>query len=115
MPNNQSNENKIYDLKLAEAISSEVLKIEGVSSMEDAGITETISNTVNRREDSVKGVVISYDEEKLVVMLRLNVYFGINIPQISYVIQSRLKDFIEKNYNIIVKTINVSVEGIEKR
>ncbi|MBQ6151391.1 MAG: Asp23/Gls24 family envelope stress response protein [Mogibacterium sp.] len=42
------------------------------------------------------------------------VYFGVNIPQLCYDIQTRIKNDIEKTAGIPVKAVNIRVEGIDK-
>ena len=43
------------------------------------------------------------------------VYFGVNIPQLCYDIQSKVKRDIEEKTDQTVKAVNIRVEGLDKR
>ena len=109
-----SNKNSILERNVARRISKELLSMSGVSSLAGDGITKAIANTVLRKKDSVKGIDVSIADEEIYVDLRINVYYGINIPQLSYDIQTKVKPIIEDMTNLKIKAINISVEGIEQ-
>ena len=99
---------------IAELISIELLQLEGVSCFADVGITGAIKNTVFRRDSYFKGIVIASEDDMLDIWLYINVYFGINIPQLSYDIQSHIKNIVEEKTKEKIKAINVIVQGIDK-
>lgn len=109
-----STKNSILEKNVAKRISKELISMPGVSSLADDGITKAIANTVLRKKDSIKGIDISIDEGNISVDLRINVYYGINIPQLSYDIQTKIKPIIQEMTDLKIKAINISVEGIEK-
>ncbi|MBQ6501633.1 MAG: Asp23/Gls24 family envelope stress response protein, partial [Mogibacterium sp.] len=43
------------------------------------------------------------------------VYFGVNIPQLCYDIQSKVKRDIENKTDYTVKAVNIRVEGLDKK
>lgn len=109
-----SNKKTISERIIARRIANELVEMPGVSSLADDGIKKAITNTVLRKKASIKGIDISMDEETISVDLRINVYYGINIPQLSFDIQTKIKPLVEEMTKLKLKAINISVEGIEK-
>ena len=109
-----SNKKSISEKIVARRIAKELIDMPGVSSLADDGIKRAITNTVLRKRDSIKGIDISKDDVSIFVDLRINVYYGINIPQLSYDIQTKIKPIVEDMTKLKLKAINISVEGIEK-
>lgn len=109
-----NDKNQIEDQKIARKIFDEVSQIEGVSRFVDIGITKSIANTVFGKNNSLTGIVVSRDNDKLSVALHIKVYFGINIPQLSYDIQTKLKPVISEMTESKVQAININIEGIDK-
>lgn len=114
MATKNNDKNQIEDFKIAEKIFNEVRSIEGVSKFVDVGITKSIANTVMGRDNFLPGIVISHDEDKISVSLYINVYLGINIPQLSYDIQTKLKPILSQMTENKIQAINITVEGIDK-
>lgn len=67
------------------------------------------------RSDATEGIEISRDKNGTSIILRLIIYYGVNIPQLSYNIQMKLFSVLEKEANIKVQEINIIVEGIERK
>lgn len=109
-----SDKNQIEDQKIAKKIFDEVSQIEGVSRFVDVGITKSIANTVFGKSNALPGIVVSRDDDKLSVALYIKVFFGINIPQLSYDIQTKLKPIISEITESKIQAINITVEGIDK-
>lgn len=104
---------QIEDKILAKKILDEVSQIKGVSRFVDVGITKSIANTVLRKNNLLPGILISHDDDRITAFLHINVYFGINIPQLSYDIQTKLKPALSEMTTNKVQAINIIVEGID--
>lgn len=115
MSEKKNDHNQILDLEIAKAISSELLNYDEVSSLADVGIAKTITNTVLKKEDSIQGIVISRDENNITIDIYIKVYYGVNIPQLSYDIQSKIQPIIKKITDDKITGININVEGLEER
>lgn len=109
-----NDKNSIEDLAIAKKISEEVCKIEGVSRFVETGITKSIANVFGRG-NAFPGIEISRDNEIINISLYINVYYGINIPQLSYDIQTKLKPVISEMTANKVQAININVEGIDNK
>ena len=60
-------------------------------------------------------VVIDKDKEQYVVDIKLKVYYGVNIPTLSYDIQTLGKNSLLEEELDLIKSINISVEGIDEQ
>jgi uncharacterized alkaline shock family protein YloU len=99
--------------EISEIVEREILSFEDVSRFDEATLTE-IMLTAGRAAGT--GIRITEDEdEKLIVTTDIIVYYGVNIPQLCYDIQTRVKLSVEEACGIPVKAVNINVEGIDKR
>ena len=57
----------------------------------------------------------SDDDEVITIQLEIIVYFGVNIPQLCYDIQTKVKRNIEAETGLEIKAINIRVVGIDER
>ena len=62
----------------------------------------------------MNGVRINRDGDNISINLHIIVYYGYNIPQLSYEIQSAIKNVIEEFTGLKVDAVNISVEGIDQ-
>lgn len=104
----------IEDQVIAEYVSEEVLKTDGISRLV-AGITESFSKNILGRESGAQGVKITRDGDRITINIHLIVFYGINIPQVSYDIQNNVKQVVEAYTGLTVETVNIGVEGVDKR
>ncbi len=104
----------IEDQVIVEYVSEEVLKYEGISRLV-GGITESFSKNILGREPASQGIKITRDGDHIGINVHVIVYYGVNIPQVSYDIQTSVKEVIEKYTGLTVDAVNVGVEGIDKR
>lgn len=79
--------------KLIKLIASEVMQFDGVS----------------KKQPSVK---LSEEDDEYIINLGILVEYGVNIPQLSYDIQTGLIHSLMEHEGIPVKTVNIRVEGI---
>ncbi len=98
--------------ELGEIVEREILSFKDVSRFDEATLTEKML-TAGR---AGSGIRITEDEDyKLIVTTDIIVYYGVNIPQLCYDIQTRVKHAVEEASGIPVKAVNINVEGIDKR
>ena len=102
------------DVNLIELIEKKVLEFDKVSRFADASLTENITQAVLRRSDVHPSIHISSDDDALTINLEIIVYYGTNIPQLCYDLQSRVKKYIEEVSGKTVKAVNIKVEGIDE-
>ncbi len=103
----------IEDQVIADYVSDEVLKFDDVSRF-IGGITESFSKNILGREPVSSGIKIQREDDDVTINVSIIVYYGVNIPQLSYDIQIGVKNAIESYTGLNVKAVNVAVEGIDR-
>ena len=97
------------DRNIIDLIEKDILSFSEFSRFPDAGIMNMLpGQRVN------PGIRISTEVGEMTVNCDIIVYFGVNIPQLCYDIQSKVKTDIERMTGVPVKAVNIRVEGIDK-
>ena len=102
------------DVKFIELIEKEVLAFEDVSRFADASLTENIQTAFGRGLIN-PGIRVTTEDELITINLHIIVYFGDNIPQLCYDIQTKVKNNIESETGLEIRAVNITVEGIDER
>ncbi len=102
------------DIDLIALIEQEVLAFDDVSRFDDASLTENIQAALGRDLGN-PGIRITTDDDVITIALDIIVYFGVNIPQLCYDIQTKVKNNIEQKTGLEIKAVNIIVEGIDER
>lgn len=102
------------DINLVKIIEDEIIAFDAVSRFTDFGLSENIQKAIGRDIQN-PGIKISEDDGELTINCEIIVYFGVNIPQLCYDIQSKVKRDIESKTDYTVKAINIRVEGLDKK
>nr|WP_298569678.1 Asp23/Gls24 family envelope stress response protein [uncultured Mogibacterium sp.] len=105
--------NTIEDSVIAGYAAQETMKLPGVIRMAP-GIAESFSRNILGRITETQGVHVNDEDEKVTVDIHIIAAYGVNIPQLSYDIQNRVKKIIEKETGISVEAVNICIEGVEK-
>lgn len=113
-PVNEAGEIIVEDQVIMEYVSDEVLKFDGVSRLV-GGITESFSKNILGREPAAQGIKVVRDGNNITINIHLIVFYGINIPQVSFDIQNSVKEVIEAYTGLTVAAVNIGVEGIDKK
>lgn len=103
------------DVKLFELIEKEVLSFDEVSRFADASLTENIQAALGRELINPGIRITTSDDDRLTIQLGIIVYFGVNIPQLCYDIQTDVKKNIESVTGLEIKAVNIEVIGIDER
>ena len=103
----------IDDQVIVGYITEEIQKIKGVSRMVSS-ISDSFSMNIFGRDSGMNGIRISRDDNNITIAIHIIVYYGYNIPQVSYEIQSAIKSAIEGFTGLTVDAVNISIEGIDQ-
>ena len=101
------------DSNIISLIENDILSFSEVSRFPGIGITGNIQNMLGAHNPN-PGIRVSEEDGELVVSCEIIVYFGVNIPQLCYDIQTKIKKDIEGTTGMPVKAVNIRVEGIDK-
>ena len=100
------------DIDLIGLIEKDIIAFDGVSRFPDLGLSENIQKAIGMDVHN-PGIKIE-DDGILTINCDIIVYFGVNIPQLCYDIQSKVKRHIEEKTDYTVKAVNIRVEGLDK-
>ena len=103
----------IDDQVIVGYVTEEVQKIEGVSRMLSS-ISDSFSKNILGRDSGMNGVRITRDGNNITINIHIIVYYGINIPKISYEIQGAVKQTVEEYTGLTVDAVNIGIEGIDR-
>ena len=102
------------ELDLVELIEKDISAFDEVSRFPGIGLTGNIQKVIGMDvQDS--GIKISEDDGELTISFGIIVYFGVNIPQLCYDIQSKVKKDVEYNSGLTVRAVIIRVEGLDKK
>ena len=102
------------DIDLTALIENDIISFDAVSRFPDLSLSENIQKAIGMDVPDT-GIRITEDEGELTVNCEIIVYFGENIPQLCYDIQSKVKRDIEEKTGLSVKAVNIRVEGLDKK
>lgn len=86
-------------------------EVEGVSGM-TLGFVDGINQILGTNKKYSKGVKIELEGDKVVIDLYVIVRYGVKIPDVAFSIQNSVKDSVESMTGLIVKSVNINVQGI---
>lgn len=104
----------IIDTNLTVLIENDVMSFDAVSRFPDIGLSGNIQRVIGR-DVSDKGIRISEEDDGIVISCEIIVYFGVNIPQLCYDIQTKVKRDVENTTGLKVRAVNIKVEGIDRK
>ncbi len=84
----------------------------GVAGMAVAGVNDGLKTLFFGADIPEKGIVVSVEDDRLVLDLHIKVVYGVNISTIVDNIKERVSYAVENATNLKVKRINVSVDDI---
>ena len=102
------------DAKLTALIEKDIMSFEDVSRFPGIGLSGNIQRVMGR-DVPENGIRILAEEDGITINCELIVYFGVNIPQLCYDIQTKVKHDVEKLTGLDVKAINITIDGIDKK
>ena len=97
------------ELNLVKIIEEESLKFDGVSRLPRRGRK---SRSGEYNHPSIK---VTEEEGEYTINLDIRVNYGANIPQLCYDIQTGLIHSLMEHAGVVVKTVNIRVEGIDEK
>jgi uncharacterized alkaline shock family protein YloU len=102
----------IHKKVIAEIVETAIKDIEGVSLAEE-NLTKKFFSFMYK--DQFPGVDVHVDENQDVILgVKINVRFGLNIPDVARQVQEIVKRALDETVNVIIKDINISIQGIER-
>ena len=104
----------IDDANLISLIEKDIMSFDSVSRFPDLGLTDSIQRAIGR-DIPENGIRITEDDDCITINCEIIVFFGVNIPQLCYDIQTKVKSDVERVTGIMVKAVNIKVDGIDEK
>lgn len=109
---------EVGDIRIADEVISIVAslaaqEVPGVLSM-SGGLTDDI-NSLLGKQNSSKGVRLSFDGKLVTANVYIVMEYGYCIPEVALVVQERVKEAIETMTGYEVQFVDVNVERVAKR
>ena len=101
------------DVNVIDIIEEVIMSFDAVSRFPGHGISDNIQKAIGM-DVQHPGIKISEDDDGITINCGIIVYFGVNIPQLCYDIQTRVKREVEEVTGLEVRAVNIKVEGIDK-
>jgi len=114
MDNELYGEKVIEDEVIIQYATEEIYKIDGVTRLV-GGISESFSKNILGRESVNQGIKVNRNDGCATIDVHIVVKFGVNIPQVAFEIQNKVKEVLEQNTGIVIEAVNINVEGVEKQ
>lgn len=102
------------ELKNLDIIESDIASFKEFSRFPGTGFTSNIQNILSK-EKGHPSIKISEEDDGITVNCEIRVYFGVNIPQLCYDIQTKVKQDIEAGGELNVKAVNIRIDGIDRQ
>lgn len=96
---------------LAKYAGSSAIECFGVVGMAAKSVRDGIAKLL-RQENLSQGVIVTVEENKIIIDLHIIVSYGVNIPSVCENLMSNVKYKVEEFAGIEVKEINIFVEGV---
>ncbi|UFJ42963.1 Asp23/Gls24 family envelope stress response protein [Brevibacillus humidisoli] len=102
---------RISDHVIAVIAGSAALENSELISM-TGGLYEDFSKRISGQR-AAKGVMVKVVEDEVTIDLRINVSYGQKIDDVCKQLQLKVKDMVERMTGLLVKEVNIRVEGIK--
>lgn len=98
---------------ILEEIRRAVISVEGVAGL-SGGIIGGISRASGMNRE-YRGIKIGHEGAGIFVDIQVDVYYGINIPELSFEIQQSVIEMVANKEDVKVDAVNVRVESVIDR
>lgn len=104
---------KITDNAIASLTGTIVNECFGVVGMTSKSPIVDGYNTLLKKENYSKGVIVRVKNSELIIDLFVVVQYGLKLTEVVNSIQERVKYTLEDSLNMDVKEVNVHIEGVK--
>ena len=102
---------KIHDNVLASLVSRAVLGVEGVSRLAGSVIMDNLAGMVGSHSRAIE--IVKDGDDKLKIVVKVNVFFGTVIPAAAVEIQRQVIEQVESAAGVTVAAVDVIVQQLD--
>ncbi len=107
---------KISENVFETIVRKAILSVDGVTRLAGGTLANSIASIIGSQKMTEHGAInLEVDENGLNIEIKLNVYYGVNIPQIAADIQNVIGSAINLITGIPVGSVSIIVQDLEKR
>ena len=103
---------KIHDNVLASLVSRAVLGVEGVSRLAGSAIIDNLAGMVGSHSRAIE--IIKDGDDKLKLVVKINVFFGTVIPAVAVEVQRQVIEQVESAAGVSVAAVDVVVQQLDE-
>lgn len=104
---------KIHDNVLAALVSRAVLGVEGVSRLAGSAIIDNLAGMVGSHSRAIE--IIKDNEEKIRIVVKVNIFFGTVIPKVAMEVQHQVIEQVESAAGLTVNSVDVVVQQLDEK
>ena len=103
---------RIHDNVIASIASLAANEVEGVKGIKK-GLRSGIMELLDKKD--LSAIRVNKDKNgEITIQIPLIIKYGYNIPDVAGKVQENVRNNLEKMADLLIKDINISVQGIEK-
>ena len=102
---------KIHDNVLASLVNRAVLGVEGVSRLAGSAIIDNLAGMVGSHSRAIE--IVKDGDDKLKIVVKVNVFYGTVIPEIAVEIQRQVIEQVEGAAGVSVAEVDVVVQQLD--
>lgn len=100
-------------LQIIDIVEKGIMSFDEFSGFPGVGLTGNIQNLLSK-DKTHPFIKINEEDDGITINCEIRVYFGVNIPQLCYDIQTRVKRDCESLTDVNIKAINIKIDGIDR-
>lgn len=109
--NDKQTINRVSEEIVSMIAARAALRVSGVSRL-NGEFTDQLTKKILGKENIVRGIALTREEEGLGIDIYLNVEFGARIPDLAWEVQSSVKEAVESVTGLAVQMVNIHVQGV---
>ena len=103
---------KIHDNVLAALVSRAVMSVEGISRLAGSSIIDNLAGMVGSHSRAIE--IIKEADGNLRIVVKVNVYFGMVIPEVAVAVQRQVIEQVESAAGVSVSAVDVVVQQLDE-
>ncbi len=105
---------RIHENVISALVREAALKVDGVTKLAGSTLVNNIAEIVGSRRMQDRAITVLFEEDNRVALeIRLNLLFGVRIPDVTGEVQRRVIEAVERSTGMTVKRVDVVVQALE--
>lgn len=105
---------KIHENVIASLVRKATCTVEGVTRLAGSTFVDNLAEIVGSRRISDRSINIAIDEDAVEIEVKVNVCYGVQIPEVAAAIQRAVIVKVEETTGMTVRQVNVIIQEIEE-